>query len=115
MPGAGSTHSDEALAAFAAELDRSVQITAVGGARYRIAYGFHVEHNACDGATTAVTELRRDDRPVLISLSRVHFDIGNDDSDAVTARETELSLIDAKDPLGSIVHALLAQQQKPGF
>lgn len=108
VPGASSTRSAEELSAFAEELDRSVQITA-GGARYRIAYGCHVEHNDSDGEMTTVTELRRDGRPVLISLTRIHFDIGNDESDAVTARETELSLVDADDPLGSIVYSLLGQ------
>lgn len=109
VPGASNTCSAEELSAFARELDRTVRITD-GAARYRIAYGCHVEHNECDGAMTAVTELRRDGRPVLVSVTRVHFDIGNDESDAVTARETELSLVDPDDALGSIVCSLLGQQ-----
>jgi hypothetical protein len=99
--------SEEDLQRFVDELARCVSITADGGT-YEITRAYDVD--AADdgsGATTAVTELRRDGRPVILSLARVHYAAGNDDSDAVTARQDELYLIDDADPLGGVVFALL--------
>lgn len=104
--------SEEDLQEFVNGLDRCVSITADGGT-YRIAHGYDVDAADDDaGVTTAVTELRRDGRPVILSLSRVHYAAGNDDYDAITAREEALYLIDDADPLGTVVFALLASATK---
>lgn len=108
VPVEAGTHSAEDLKAFVAEIDRSARITS-GGARYRIAYGYTVDADDGQGMATAVTELRREGLPVLLSMSRVHFAPGNDDSDTVTARESELHLVDPEDVMGAIVHSLLGQ------
>jgi len=101
--------SEEDFQQFVENLRRCVSITADGGT-YQITHGYDVDApDDDDGVTTAVTELRRDGRPVILSLSRVHYAAGNDDYDAITARQDELYLIDDADPLGSVVFALLGQ------
>ena len=104
--------SEEDLQGYVEELNRSVSITADGGT-YRITHAYDVDApNDDGGVTTTVTELRRDGRPVILSLSRVHYSAGNDDYDGITARQDELYLIDDADPLGSVVFALLASTAK---
>jgi hypothetical protein len=104
--------SEEDLQKFVDELNRCVTITA-DGCPYQITHAYEVDPADDDGGvTTAVTELRRDGRPVILSLARVHYAAGNDDYDAITARQDELYLIDDSDPLGGVVFALLGQAAK---
>lgn len=108
IPDAGD-YSEEDLQRFVDELNRCVSITADGGT-YQITHAYDVDTAANDGGvTTAVTELRRDGRPIVLSLRRVHYAAGNDDYDAITARQDELYLIDDADSLGAVVFAILSQ------
>jgi hypothetical protein len=101
--------SEEDLQRFVEGLNDCVTITAEEDA-YQITHSYQVEPAGDDGGvTTAVTELRRDGRPVIVSLARMHYATGNDDSDAITARQDDLYLIDDADALGAVVFALLGQ------
>jgi hypothetical protein len=104
--------SEEDLQRLVDDLHRCVSITADGGT-YQISHAYDVDQSGDDGGvTTAVTELRRDGRPVILSLSRVHYTAGNDDNDAITARQDDLYLIDDTDPLGSVIFTLLGRSER---
>lgn len=106
-PAWSDDRSAEGLQHFVEELERCARITA-GGGSYQIACGCLVDHQEGDGGQThTVTELRRDGRPVVVAVSRLHYAVGNDESDAVTARQDDLYLVDGSDPLGSVVFSLL--------